>query len=104
MDLTGTPLVIALALLALGVFVWVVMDWPRPRRAGLRLATRAGEVLVLNLVVVTLFAVMLNNQYLSTPAGPTSSVGGRTTWSTTWVGRPRTCWGRTSPEPACKGS
>ncbi|MEO5744516.1 MAG: alpha/beta hydrolase-fold protein [Terracoccus sp.] len=64
MELTDTSLLVVLALVALGLFVLVVVGWPRWGGHVARGAIRGAQVVVLNLLVVTLCAAALNNQYL----------------------------------------
>jgi hypothetical protein len=64
MDLTGTPLLVLLGILAVICFAAVVVGLPRQGRPAVRMVTRGAEVLVLNLVVLTLFGAALNDQYL----------------------------------------
>lgn len=64
MELTGSGLVALLAVLAAVLFGLVVAGVPRWGRAVLRGATRAVQVVVLNLLVVSLCGVLLNDQYL----------------------------------------
>ena len=64
MELTDTSLIVLLALLALGLFVLVVVGWPRWGGRVARGATRGVQVVMLNVLVVTLCAAALNDQYL----------------------------------------
>ncbi|MDN5767348.1 MAG: hypothetical protein L0H96_12600 [Humibacillus sp.] len=64
MALTDTSLLVLLGLLSLGLFVLVIIGWPRWGGRVARGATRGAQVVVLNLLVVTLCAAALNNQYL----------------------------------------
>ena len=64
MTLTGAPLVVILAVVAVGCFALVVAGWPRPSRRGAAMGVRAAQVLVLNVLVVALFGTLLNDQYL----------------------------------------
>ncbi|GAB3878431.1 alpha/beta hydrolase [Terrabacter terrigena] len=63
MELTDTSLVVLLGVVAAGVFGAVVAGVPRGGPRPLRLALRAGQVLLLNLLVVALCGAALNDQY-----------------------------------------
>ena len=64
MELTDTSLLVLLGMLALGLFVLVVVGWPRRGGRVARGATRGAQVVVLNLLVVALCGAALNDQYL----------------------------------------
>ena len=64
MELTGTALIVVLAIAALACFAVVVIGVPRRGRPAVRMAVRAIEVVVLNVVVLSLFGAALNDQYL----------------------------------------
>ena len=63
MALTSTGLLVVLGLLALAVFAALVLGRPRLRRRGAQMATRAVSVLVLNVLVLSLAAAALNDQF-----------------------------------------
>ena len=64
MELTESGPIIIFSLLAAGLFALVVLGWPHPASRGLRTALRAGQVLLLNAVVVILALAILNDQYV----------------------------------------
>ncbi|MEO7446749.1 MAG: alpha/beta hydrolase-fold protein [Humibacillus sp.] len=64
MELTGSGLVVLLAVLAVALFGVVVAGVPRWGGRVLRGATRAVQVIVLNVVVVALCGALLNDQYV----------------------------------------
>lgn len=62
-SLTGRLLPVLLVIAAVGLFVLVVVGWPRPTRRPLAMLVRGAQVLALNLVVVLVAGVVLNDQY-----------------------------------------
>jgi hypothetical protein len=64
MELTGTPLVVLLVVVAVACFAVIVIGLPRRGRPAVRMVTRGVEVLLLNAVVLGLFGALLNDQYL----------------------------------------
>lgn len=64
MQLTDPSLMVLIALLALVAFVLLVAGWPHWRSRALQAVTRAVQGIGLSVLVVTLCAVALNNQYL----------------------------------------
>ncbi len=64
MELTDPGVVVVIAVVAVALFALVVSGRPRLRHRGMRLATRSGQVLLLNAVVVLLSFVVLNDQYV----------------------------------------
>jgi predicted esterase len=63
-ELTDAGPIVILSILAVTLFALVVIGWPRPPIRGLRAGSRAGQVLLLNAVVVTLALAILNDQYV----------------------------------------
>lgn len=64
MELTDTSLLVVLGLVATAIFAILVVGWPHWRGQLARGASRAAQVVVLNLVVVALCGAALNDQYL----------------------------------------
>lgn len=64
MQLTDPRLIVLLGLLASVTFALIVAGWPRWKSRIAQGATRAAQVLVLNVLVLALCGAVLNNQYL----------------------------------------
>ena len=64
MELTDASLIVLLGVIAVALFGLLVAGVPRARRAVVAGALRAGQVLLLNVIVVALAGAALNDQYL----------------------------------------